>query len=258
MDRQDVERWLRSHGSNERSFQRALRDYFRGQAKRVADELADFDEITPSVVPLVFHADDEAEQLRPILHRNLLRTLVLGASNELEKLNNPEKAINDDLFELPEATRLRIRQALEELEGQAYWLAIQSETKKRLIDVIQSGIDDQASNYQIGIRIRELLGGFEANKRAQKIARTEVTGALNAGHEAAREELYASGLAIGKQWLTIGDSDVRLSHVELNNVAVGPAVDFDVGGYQAPYPGFYTLPAVERINCRCTTISVLS
>ncbi len=97
-----------------------------------------------------------------------------------------------------------------------------------------------------------------ANRRSQRIARTEVTGAANAGHEAAREDLYASGLVTAKQWLTIGDEDVRSDHVLLHNVTAGPREDFSVGGTDAPYPGWWGLPARQRVFCRCTTAGVLA
>ena len=76
--------------------------------------------------------------------------------------------------------------------------AIQSETGTNLADIIKESIDAGDSPYAMSVRIRELLGGFDARKRAKKIARTETTMALNAGHEAEREELIASGLVTGK------------------------------------------------------------
>ena len=45
---------------------------------------------------------------------------------------------------------------------------------------------------------------------------------MNAGHEAAREELYAEGLVIGKKWLTVGDDDVRFDHTNLHGTTAGP------------------------------------
>jgi hypothetical protein len=41
---------------------------------------------------------------------------------------------------------------------------------------------------------------------------------------------------------------VRYEHV---------AGEFDVGGTQAPYPGWWGLPARQRIHCRCTKASVI-
>jgi uncharacterized protein with gpF-like domain len=99
-------------------------------------------------------------------------------------------------------------------------------------------------------------GNANAFKRAQKIARSETTGAMNAGHVAAMEELADAGLIKGKQWSAIGDRDVRQAHLALAGAIVGPRADFDVGGWAAPYPGHWGLPAEQRINCRCTVLSV--
>jgi hypothetical protein len=255
MEQPQVDLWLRTQGAAERSFQNALLKYLQGQAGRVAEALADFDQITPSIVPLIFRADDEAELLRPIVHSNLLGMMAIGARDEFDTAR-PGKSAGLEQVPSSEAVA-RIGQALEELEAQPYWRAIQAETETRLTEVIRLGLENQSGNYRIGMDIREHLGGFPANKRAQKIARTEVTGALNAGHEASRQVLYNEGLLLGKRWLTVGDRDVRTSHDALNQATAGPAEDFDVGGYSAPYPGWWGLPAQQRIHCRCTTISVL-
>lgn len=80
--------------------------------------------------------------------------------------------------------------------------------------------------------------------------------ALNAGHEAEREELVAAGLVPGKHWLAITDRDVRTEHSALNNVVVPTRADFSVASAMAPYPGHWNPPPEQRINCRCTTISI--
>ena len=121
--------------------------------------------------------------------------------------------------------------------------AIQSETETNLADIIKESIDAGDSPHAMSVRIREQLGGFDARKRAKKIARTETTMALNAGHEAEREELIASGLESGKQWLTIGDSEVRAKHAALSGNVVAPREDFSVGGSLARYPGHWSLIA---------------
>jgi hypothetical protein len=66
-----------------------------------------------------------------------------------------------------------------------------------------------------------------------------------------------SQIRLPPQWLTIGDNDVRAEHAALSGNVVAPRADFSVGGSPAPYPGHWELPAGQRINCRCTTISVL-
>ena len=92
----------------------------------------------------------------------------------------------------------------------------------------------------------EQLGGFDARKRAKKIARTETTASLNAGHEAEREELVAEGLVSGKQWLTIGDNDVRAEHAALSGNVVAPRADFSVGGSLTRILDIWGLPAISE------------
>lgn len=256
MNRERLTGWLRSHAAGERGFKSALRKYFAGQADRVAEALSDFDQVSPSVVPLIFREADEAERLKPIIHEQMLRAMALGASDELA---GASKSITADLFSpLPPITQARVLEALRELEQQPYWQAIQAETSQRLIDLIAIGLDEELSNYSIGMQIREFLGGMPANKRAQRIARSEVTGAMNAGHVASMESLAADGLITGKQWLAITDEDVRAEHLAANMQTVKFAESFNVGGFDAPYPGHWGLPAGQRINCRCVVLSVLS
>jgi hypothetical protein len=198
----------------------------------------------------------------PIIRRNAGGLMIIGATAELEAVEGRTRAKStfEELrdLQLPQRTRDAIRTALDELEGQAYWQNIQSETSKRLTDIIDQAIRDKLSNYALGMLIREELGGMTANRRAQRIARTETTGAMNAGHVAAMEDLAMAGIITGKQWLAMGDQDVRLDHAAVSGVAVGPRADFNVGGWAAPYPGYWGLPAEQRIHCRCTVLSVLN
>ena len=266
MDR--AARWLKQHSAAERSFARALRKYFQEQADRTGATVRENfpGGISPAMVPLAFDVNAEHEKLRPIVRRNLTGLLAMGAKAELAASERrlEAKDASDEYEELaalqlPPETLRGLQDALDQLEAQDYWLNIQNETATNLRQIIEDGIQAKLSNYSIGMRIREQLGGMAANKRAQKIARTEVTSAMNAGHVAAMQQLGAEGIVQGKQWLTIGDHDVRDTHQALANKTVrGVNATFDVGGYAAPYPGYFGLPAGERVHCRCTVISVFS
>ncbi len=75
--------------------------------------------------------------------------------------------------------------------------------------------------------------------------------------------LIAQGLFSGRTWTTVGDDDVRDTHVAMGGkVAEGLAmfvVPSPAGGTEeAPYPGWHGLSAGNRVNCRCTAISVLA
>jgi uncharacterized protein with gpF-like domain len=251
-----VSEWLKTHSSGEKSFARALQKFFSDQADRIADAIAEG-------VPheLAFRPQDEHQLFMPIIKRNLGNLMVIGARAELQAAERAAKAFDpsEDIVwhDLPAETRQRIIAALDESAEQPYWLAIQSETEHNLIEIIERGFADGLSSYQIGMKIREGLGGYEARKRAYKIARTETTGAMNAGHVAQMQSLGAA--VEGKKWLSITDKDARESHAAANGQTVrGVDTPFVIGGYEAPYPGHFSLPAAERVNCRCVVLSVLN
>ena len=141
------------------------------------------------------------------------------------------------------------------IESQPYWAELQRFTESRLIRVIEDGMRDNLGSVSIGKLIMEQMSGGFTRKRGRKIARTETGGALNAGHVVTQQTLETEGVAIRKQWLTVGDADVRDSHAALDGAEVAPSEDFNVGGSLAPHPSHYSLPAAERISCRCAVIS---
>ena len=71
-------------------------------------------------------------------------------------------------------------------------------------------------------------------------------------------EFTGHGAIIGKKWVAITDNDTRSTHEAVNGVTVQPRDSFLVGESYTPYPGHWSLPAKERVHCRCTTISAFS
>jgi hypothetical protein len=86
--------------------------------------------------------------------------------------------------------------------------------------------------------------------RAQRIARTESTGAYNAAGLAA---LSDEGEA-EKAWIATRDSRTRPSHVLADRQVVPLTQPFDVGGAPLLMPGDPSGPAEETVNCRCTMV----
>jgi SPP1 gp7 family putative phage head morphogenesis protein len=160
-----------------------------------------------------------------------------------------------DDFQIPEEVLARIQESLTTLERQAYWRDIQATTERRLASVLRDGMESGDSQRDLSKRIREALGGDTAATRALTIARTETTGALNAGHHAAREQLIDDGLITGTEWVALIDDATRESHAALDGTVIAKGELFSVGGVQVPYPGHYSLSAAERVNCRCTTVA---
>jgi hypothetical protein len=230
----------------------------------MAAAIEDFSSASESIVGKIFSTSGEHTKFMRIVRRQLVSLMALGAEAELEvapKRPKKQKADDDDSdddpirIEIPKPVLARIRDALADLESQPYWETIQETTKHRLTEIVKQGIEDGDPLRVIAKRIEEKLGGEGAKYRALLIARTETTGALNAGHHAAREQLIADKLVTGSEWLALEDGDTRETHVELNGTTVGEGEEFSVGGEPAPYPGWWGLSAAERANCRCTTVA---
>lgn len=84
--------------------------------------------------------------------------------------------------------------------------------------------------------------------RADRIARTETTGAYNAG-------TYDAALRSGasyKQWVATYDSRTRFTHRAAHGQTVRHDQPFDVGGHAMMWPGDIDAPPEESVNCRCT------
>ncbi len=262
MDR--ITLWLKTHSAAKKSFSRALLKFFREQAGRVATQVSEIFQagISPAQIALVFQPEAEHEKFLPIIQRNLGAMMILGAKQELHAAKSHQSHrkdfnANDDLAWqfIPQSVKQRILQSLEDSTSQPYWEDIQRGVEADLRAVIEAGITEGLSTYQIGMNIRQHVGGFEARKRAYKIARTETGGALNAGHVAAMESLGSA--VTSKKWVSIGDKDTRETHEQAHGQTVPVNGQFIVAGHECDYPGQYSLPPEERIHCRCTTISVL-
>jgi uncharacterized protein with gpF-like domain len=139
---------------------------------------------------------------------------------------------------------------------------------------MQAAYEGSEGLYEMAVRIGDaptvpvpggaagVLGSESNMLRAMTIARTESGGAMNAGHFATQQHLAAQGLIQGKEWVALIDGYTRDSHRAAHGQKVPADKNFVLGfggpGHEAPYPGHHGLAAGERINCRCTVISVHS
>lgn len=158
------------------------------------------------------------------------------------------------LDEVPPAVLAAIQAEIGEALKQPYWSELSEKTAADLQSKLTAAIESGRGLEAMIAAVKEALGPPTSDRRARTIARTETTGALNAGHHFARVDLIEQGLITGIEWLTVPDSDRRETHAALEGVIVGASEKFNVGGYEAPFPGHWSLPARERVNCRCFTI----
>lgn len=127
-----------------------------------------------------------------------------------------------------------------------------------------TGIAAGDSTFDLALRVEDIdngvLGSTANRVRATTIARTEATGALNAGHHAAHIDLERTGVILGRKWDALLDRYTRDSHIEAeaNGQVVKGSEMFTLTDpfAKTPYPGHYDLPAAHRVNCRCTVQAV--
>ncbi len=106
-----------------------------------------------------------------------------------------------------------------------------------------------------GLQLRKLF-----NARAGAIANVQTQApAEEAKQREAVTIAQAEGVApetLDKSWLTVGDSDVRLSHSLANGQTRPENAAFSVEGENLRYPGDNSLGATigNTINCRCSAV----
>lgn len=87
--------------------------------------------------------------------------------------------------------------------------------------------------------------------RSERIARTESTGAYNAG----AEDAYRREGAGVHMWVATADDRTREEHLDAHGQCVPLNDPFNVGGVQLQFPGDPSGPPELIINCRCTTVA---
>lgn len=88
---------------------------------------------------------------------------------------------------------------------------------------------------------------------ADRIAQTET---INTSNEGTHSAFVDASSVVGEEWLDAGDSNVRASHQDAHGQIVAVENTFLVGGHEAQHPADLSLPAEERISCRCTIVPV--
>lgn len=187
------------------------------------------------------------------------RAAVRGAQTELQTVEGGDedegKATIPGAMELPAAVLDGIRTWLSSTLAQDHWQEVNASVKDDLGKALRETAEQGLTNDEAAERVRLALG--EAGEtRARLVARTEITGALNAGHAASRADLAARGLVTGQRWLCIVDDDTRPEHRAANGQRVNVGADFTVGGERCSFPGDQRLSAAQRCNCRCAVVSI--
>ncbi len=141
---------------------------------------------------------------------------------------------------------------------QPYWERVATVTTLRdLARVLEMAVRLGLSFRDTARQIRDNLGPQYQQVRAERIARTEIAEATNAGAMAGISHVAQElgGMAENaKEWVA-AFVNTRPTHADADGQVVHYQADFVVGGHPAPYPAHSSLPPEERINCMCTVLS---
>lgn len=173
------------------------------------------------------------------------------------KTENPTKAEGDIVSFYNEDWRLFMERYGSEV-GIQIISELNSFTRQQIERSLAESIAAGLTTTQTISAIRKATLGEVGRNRAMRIARTETTTAANKAKEyGARTYFKEIGESQGyKMWISRADAKVRHDHDSVNETAVLFSEPFNVGGYNANLPGDTKLPAKERINCRCTFVSL--
>lgn len=249
--RKNFERlWLRQHGAAERNFASALLSFFKAQAKSIAKQARAAGDPESLKASDLFSPAKWDAKLKQTVRAPWLRAAGRGAKLEQSLLPSGQKKRDDEdilgAFDIPDDVMASISRQLADTMRQPFWKNINRVTLNHLETAIARGIDEGDGLDEM---VKRLTGVVGSPARALSIARTETTGAVNAGHYSAREPLIEEGLITGSEWLSMGDDLVRDDHADANGQIIGPGEMFIVGGEECPYPGHWSLSAAQRCNC---------
>jgi len=251
--------------------------FFRSVITQTIQELAKLTNIPPSV-DAVFPTDLK-EKFIDLSSRPMVEAIVYGAMTEIElfdriqadkhreaKLTSATQVLQilglQDLgdwfsFEVPQwlsdAALIQVSNSFD----QPYWAGVVDTTRNDLTRVFDGAIKEGLSIRQLSSNIMSTMGADYSRMRATRVARTEMTDALNYGHTLGIRRLNQDvpELDIGKEWLSVFAKSSRSAHMALDGVTVPAEGSFTLNGVKCGHPGDQSLPSGDRCNCMCTVLS---
>lgn len=119
---------------------------------------------------------------------------------------------------------------------------------RTMMTSLQKSYDDGDSIPRAARALRK-AGYTHAKSYAERIARTELIGAVNA---ASLAQVQGATTIPYKLWMATNDNRTRPHHREADGQTVPIDSTFSVGGFRLEYPGDPNGPGEEVILCRCT------
>jgi HK97 family phage portal protein len=207
----------------EKMFEERVNTFFEGQQERVMTAMGKKRKIHKDLVGDIFNRELEV---------SLAKTALLAAIREVYVTEgNATAATYNTTFTLNSSVEENIRHRAELLTD-----SIINTTADQLALRITDNIEVGGNRQDLIASIQELYGDISEG-RAGVIARTEV----HAGMQDAHAHVYQEAGFPTKIWTTVGDSDVREEHAEMDGEEVPLHGVFSNSEYSPSSP-----------NCRCT------
>jgi hypothetical protein len=253
-------------------------DFFRSIISETLTELNKLTDV-PRSVDAVFPTDLK-ERYLDIASKPMIEAIVYGAMTELEMFDRIKSGkhiksskettatqmlsllglvdIGDWFsFEVPEWLSEAAFTEVSNSFAQPYWSQVVETTRDALAEIFNVAIRGGYSIFRLAQDIMTEMGPEYTRMRATRVARTEITDALNFGHSVGIERLNREvpQLEIGKEWMSVFAQTSRDAHMENDGVIVPSNGMFTLNGVECRHPGDQSLPAGDRINCMCTILS---
>jgi HK97 family phage portal protein len=128
---------------------------------------------------------------------------------------------------------------------------VNATTIDKLREQLAVGAAEGEGIPQLMERLSQVFNGRKSDYETERIARTEVNKAANAGHV----EGYKQAGVQEKEWMAALDNRTRETHVAAHGQRQPLNADFDVGGEYLNYPGDPKGSPENIIFCRCRVVA---
>jgi hypothetical protein len=236
--RRELKKYLQDQQTEISANLRSSRDFGRGQYK---------DPTEP--IPPLSSIYDQRKWVLEFIDRfeNVVKvTLFSVANDEIDALN----ALGADLSDFE--GRPDVLASIQEILAE-HARKTQNTTFLELQDIFETAEREGESIPAIMERLSLFYGDKKSDYQTERIARTTLTAASNAGDVAAWEQ---SEIVTGKTWISaLIANRSRDAHIAAHGQTVRLNESYDVGGELLRYPGDPQGSAGNVINCLCTQIS---
>lgn len=256
-DRKDSVEWLNQHADQQRRIEAAMLAFYilfmedlKRRATRLLEEGRD---LTPENIVQLIDPQIVAANLRDAVLPAMVQAAIAGARLEWDKHAPVGADFGPVAFEAEEKAKKKA--------DFPYWLLLAGLLMQRAANVAERLPKPRFGEIPKPVdRANEFGERMESGNRAsaRSAAVTEATSFTGSGQDVGRAGLVTLGLLVTKQWVSMEDDHVRLTHRAAHGQVVPIGGKFTVGGYLCDYPADPSLPVHERAGCRCHALTAVT